>query len=844
MESTRRAFLRIAGGTATGLLLARFGARPHLVVAQEQINREWIPRTPQWVTTICQQCPGGCGVRVKLVQGKAINLEGNPRYPINRGGICPKGIAGLQGLYDPDRIKGPMKQVGGRGSGRWQRLRWEDAIGEVAAKLGALRERGDAHTVAILGGQYRGLMDQLLSRFAQAYGTPNYLRNRACEEGSAIPHELTQGVHELFGYDLEQTHYVLSFGTSLLEAWWSPVRAALAYGHLRRGGGGTRVKIIQIDPRFSMTAAKADEWVPINPGTDAALALGVAQVMLKEGLYDREFLEAHAFGFEDWTDARGSAHLGFKTMVLRDYSLDRVSQITGVPMKTIIRLAREFGEAKPAVAIAERGASMHSNGIYTRMAIHALNALAGSIDVPGGVVFPREVPLKPLPPIAPDGHAQKGLAMPRLDLAASATSPLPAPRQPGEIPATYLLASTLLHRLPEAIGHGRPYPLNALFLYYTNPLFSSPQPDRWAQALRHIPFVVSFSPYLDESSAQADLILPDHTYLERWQDDPMVPIASYTVFGLRQPAVKPLYDTLHTGDAVIRLAQTLGGSVAQAFPWKDFLEVLRYSVRGLFEAETGDSVEAFTREPWTALLARRGVRAPTYHSFEELWTQLLDKGGWWDPAYRFGEWGRIFRTPSGKFEFFSQTLQATLQDAARRRAESQGVTLDEALEAVLHALGLEARGDTVYLPHYEPPRFEGDADAYPLHLNTYKLMTGAMGRGANQPHLQEIFGLHVHVKWDAWVELNPETAKSLGIADGDWVWVESPVGRVKTRAKLYPGAMPHVVNIPFGQGHTAYGRWASGRGVNPNEVTVAGAELLGGLPTWFGTGVRVYKDGG
>lgn len=841
MEIERRVFLKLAGGTAAGLLLARFGVKPLLVRAEEETTREWIPRVSQWVTTICQQCPGGCGVRVKLVEGKAINIEGNSLYPINRGGICPKGITGLQALYDPDRLKGPMKRVGGRGSGSWQRLSWEEAVQELATRLTALRERGEAHTVAILGGQYRGLMDQLLARFAHAYGTPNYFRNDACKEGSAIPNELTQGIHGLFGYDLENTNYLLSFGTSLLEAWWSPVRTAWAYGHLRQGRGGNRAKIIQVDPRFSMTAAKADEWVPINPGTDAALALGMAYVMLKEGLYDSEFIAVHTFGFEDWTDAEGRAHLGFKTLVLRDYPLEQVSAITGVPIKIIIRLAREFGTAKPAVAVAERGASMHSNGVYTRLAIHALNALVGSIDVPGGVVFPAEVPLKALPPAELDAVAEQGLAMPRLDRLPASTTPALALSQRHDNPGAYPLATTLMHLIPEAIAQGQPYQINALFLYYTNPLFSSPDPARWAQALEKVPFVVSFSPYLDETTAQADLILPDHTYLERWQDDPMLPIAPYTVFGLRQPAVKPLYDTLHTGDAVIRLAQALGGSVAQAFPWNDFVEVLKYTVQGIYEAQTGDIVEAFVREPWTALLARRGVRAPSYGSFEELWTQLLEKGGWWDPAYRFGEWRRVLHTPSGKFEFFSQKLTMTLEEAARHRAEAQRIGLDEALEVVLKEWQLEARGDVVFLPHYEPPRFIGDSQAYPLHLNTYKLMTGAMGRGANQPHLQEIFGLHVNVKWEAWVEINPETAKALGIADGDWVWLESPVGKVKTRAKLYPGAMPNVVNMPFGQGHTAYGRWAKGRGVNPNEITAVGAEPLAGLPTWFGTRVRVYK---
>lgn len=828
MEFKRREVLGLAGGTAAGWLLARFGMQPLLVraAADEAPTPAWIPRVPQWVTTVCQQCPGGCGVRVQLVQGKAINIAGNPLYPINRGGICPKGIAGLQGLYDPDRLKGPMQRLGGKGSNTWRRLSWEEALQAVAARLTALRERGEAHTVAILGGQYRGLMEHVLRRFAQAYGTPNYFRTTSCEDASAMPQRLTQGIDGLCGYDLENTNYLLSFGTSLLEAWWSPVRTAWLYGHLRQGRGGVRAKIVQVEPRFSITAAKADEWVPINPGSDAALALGMAQVMIQEGLYDRAFVTTHTFGFEDWTDTAGRPHRGFRTLVLQDYTLERLSSISGVPAQTMVRLAREFGTTRPAVAVAERGASMHSNGVYTRLAIQALNALAGSIDAPGGVVFPPAVPLTPLPPLDLDARAQRGLAMPRLD---------------HSTPDAYPLASSLLQRLPEAILQDQPYPLNALFLYYTNPVFSGPDPRRWAQALSRVPFVVSFSPYMDETTMHADLVLPDHTYLERWQDDPMLPVAPLAVFGLRQPAVAPLYDTRHTGDALLRLAHALGDTVASALPWQDFVALLKYSVQGLYEAPTGEIVSALTRPTEMAPLQERQAPVPAYAAFEEFWNQLRDKGGWWDPAYRFGEWQRVLRTPSGQFEFFSQTLQATLEAMARRYAEAHQVPLDEAFEAVLQALQLEARGDAVFLPHWEPPRFMGEPSAYPFHLNTYKLMTGAMGRGANQPHLQEIFGLHVNVKWDAWVEINPATAQSLGIAEGDEVWVESPVGKVKTRAKLYPGAMPQVVNMPFGQGHTAYGRWAQGRGVNPNDITVAATEPLAGLPLWFGTRVRVYK---
>ena len=167
--------------------------------------------------------------------------------------------------------------------------------------------------------------------------------------------------------------------------------------------------------------------------------------------------------------------------------------------------------------------------------------------------------------------------------------------------------------------------------------------------------------------------------------------------------------------------------------------------------------------------------------------------------------------------------------------------MEQALEEILNGIKLRARGDEVYLPHYEPIRQIGDRKQYPLLLNTYKLMTHAEGRGSNSPWMQEISGLHVGMRWDSWVEINPETAKGLGIRDGDEVWVESVVSKIKTRAKLYPGAMPHVVNMPFEPGHRAYGRWARGVGVNPNEILVNENDRLGGLAAFFSTRVKVYR---
>ncbi|RMF88627.1 MAG: hypothetical protein D6736_09965 [Nitrospinota bacterium] len=820
----RRDFLKLAGGVVAGAVLSQPALR--FLETLSQGGGERVLAGPEsWVVSSCQQCTGGCGIRVRKIAGWPVRIEGNPLHPINRGGLCPKGLGGLQVLYDPDRIVGPLQRKGKRGEGQWQRISWEEALSQVASKLQALREQNKPHTLLVIGGQYRGLMSGLLQQFVQAFGSPNYVSTASGCEGTPLIHYLMQGVREQMVYDLENTNYFLSFGCSFLEAWWSPVRQLYAYGHMRQGRP-VRGKIVQVDPRLSVTAIKANEWIPIRPGTDAALALGIAHVLIKEGLYNQEFVEEHTFGFEDWTDERGEKHQGFKNLVLQEYSPGTVSRITGVPVETIIRLGREFGETSPAVAAGERGSTLYSNGVYTRMAIHALNALVGSIDVPGGVLVPREVPLTPFPPVKLDAVARKGLNMPRLDEAGTTRFPL---------------ATSVIQALPENIQQGKPYKPEVALLYYANPCFSRVQPDLFRQALDQIPFIVSFSPFLDETTMFADLVLPDHTYLERWQDDPVSPSLGYPVFGLRQPVIEPLYDTRHTGDVILELARRLGGTVAKSLPWKDFQEVLRFGVEGIYKAQRGYIAGNPSEEFWYRLFEKGGIWAPSYRSFEEFWEQLQEKGGWWDPVYQYRDWNRVFRTPSGRFEFYSRTLAQELDRLAQQKAESGQVSLEEARDQLLASWKITTRGDLVFLPHYEPPRFIGEEKEYPLHLVTYKPMAQAGSRSANQPYLQDILGPHLYTRWDSWIELNPETARELGIEDGEEVWMESPLGKIRVRAHLYPGAMPGVVNMPYGLGHTAYGRWAKGRGANPNKILGKEYCAIGGLPAFFSTRVKLSK---
>jgi anaerobic selenocysteine-containing dehydrogenase len=819
MALSRRSFLKGVSGCA-GLLAA--GCSIQGAAERAQSAGEWRDLTEEWVPSICQQCPGGCGILVRVVDGNAVKIEGNPLYPVNRGKLCPKGHAGLQALYDPDRIRGPLQRIGERGAGQWKPISWEEALEQVVRRLGDLQGRGAAQSIVILGGQYRGLMDRLLERFAAALGTPNYVRNRCFDlEQPALTHVLTQGLDVPLAYDFEQADFLLLFGCNFLETWMSPVAQLRAYGRMRQGREGRRAKIVMVDTRLGVSAAKADQWIPVRPGTDGALALGIAYVIVREGLYDRDFIERHTQGFEPWTDERGVEHEGFRALLLQNYSLARISTITGVPIKTILRLAREFAAGKPAVAVGEKGPALGVQDLYSRMAIHALNALVGSIGPNGTLSVQGRLPLRPWPPLAGSGPSAE-----RLDGAGA---------------GKYFLTPHVPQRLPERILKGEPYPVEALFVYATNPLYSHPQRERWRQALEKVPWIVSFSPYEDETSQMADLILPDDTYLERWQDDPVCHLAGFTLFGVGRPAVARLHDTRNTGDVLLEVARRLGGAVGEALPWKSYPELIRHSAQGLFEAKRGYVVSVPAVESFRSILEKQGYWEPEFDTFDAFWKALTERGGWWDAADSSKASGRLLRTASGRYEFYSHELRRRFEREAAARTGLAGTELSRAMDDLALELGLEARGDNLFLPHAEPPLTLGEDPRYPLHLNTYKLMSHALGKSGNQPWLLEHLAVHVPGAWQPWAEIHPDVAREHGISDGDWVWLESPKGRCRLRAKLYEGAMPSVVNVPFEFGHSAYGRHAAGRGENINALIEDIEDLFKGVAIWGATKIRLSK---
>ncbi len=777
------------------------------------------PRLETWRHSVCRLCPGGCGIRIRLVDGQPVKIEGNPLSPVNRGGLCPTGHSGLQVLYHPERLKGPLRRKGKRGEDQWEPVPWEDALQEIADRLGQLRADNRPHHFLFLHGGARGLMGRLIQQFMTAYGSPNSISLPVHANGYS-PLLSLQGFSQSLTYDFASTRFILSFGNDWLDAEGPPVWMAKLFGELRQNPHRNRIKLVQVDTRFSITAAKADRWLPVRPGTCGILALGIAYILIVEGLYDQEYIATHTFGFEDWTDDRGITHPGFKTVVLKSYYPERVSRITGVSIDELITVARSFAANRPSIALWGEEVDGHTNSFYSQFAVLALNALVGSLGKAGGIIIPPPPPPTSFPEPELDDIARWGNRQLRADQ---------PPDQPLSLPRNH--PAQLIENLPAR----QPYPVEVAFIYQTNPVHQLPEPQKVVEALRHIPFVVSFTPFMDETARWADLILPDHTYLEKWDLDYGVPYLPFTQVGLTQPVVSPRFNTRHTGDVLLSLAHRLGEGLSRSLPYQDYVSLLQSEARALFDSGRGYIPSGEFDEFMFEYMVQRGFRFPKHLQFEEFWKDFQNTGIWMENPRLHTQLIPQFKTRSGKFEFYSLELREKM-----RRGNFPPALSSAPREAQMPE-GEFAPEDLTCLPHFETPQFTGDSPEYPLHLRPFRVLTLFEGEGANRLLLLEMVGFRHQVRWDSWAELHPETAAELGIRDGEWVWIESPVGKARVRVRLFAGAMPGVVYVPFGLGHEHYGKYATGRGINPNQLIALKADVMNGHLADKATRVRIRK---
>lgn len=836
-KTGRRRFLRtIAGGTAAGAAATvssgcvSFGAAEHALPQDASAKRALGRDAGQWIPSCCNMCGGQSGILVHVVDGKVDKIEPNHWNPNNYsnistdffdgyseefgcaegGALCPKGNAGIMQLYDPDRVKKPLKRTNpDRSPGadpRWQEISWEQALDEIAAELRALRDAGEAHKLLWISEDHAFTHPQ--ADFCQLFGTPNYgMHSNICDVARKASFTTVVG-HERPLADFIQSKYILLFG-------WNPV-SAIKWVHLPRiitRAVERGARLVVVDPYLSDTAAKAQEWVSLRPGTDGALALALAHVIIRDGLYDRDFVTRWTVGFEEYAELVKAATPAW------------AEEITTVRATVIERLGKELAITKPALVDVWSGPGQHSNGVQGGRAIAMLNTLIGSWDRPGTMVIPDKRGEKHAH-IEADEVATASGKQPRFD----ELSKYPLGHKSG-------VYTQLFTNLAEGKG---PYRPKIMFCVYQNPMMSVPGSGSVAAAFAKLDKLVVIDTMLSETAMMADYVLPGTVYLERY--DLNSHWVTWPVLGLRQPVVKPIfgqpaeYEIVaelgrrlalkdHAGKDFFRIGPLSGQPIANVTQWYE--DYLSNELKKGAPAMTLAELKALPGAVW---VDRGGTKYEKYAA--EVATDKLSN------AWHDGTPGADGKYADGTVIYDRSKADngvaiGVIVDGAVRVGFATPTRKVEFLSTRLGGMK-DAKGRPVMaLPSFSPRDWQPDTE-FPLYLINWKEASHTHSRTQNNPWLLEL-------KPFAPLIINPDTAAKLGIRTDDEVWVESRYGRVRARVEVSKRIHPEVVGLQHGFGHTALGTRAKGRGTSDSTLRPTVSDPLSGMALHKEACVRVRK---
>jgi thiosulfate reductase/polysulfide reductase chain A len=659
----------------------------------------------------CGPCHVRCGMLVHFENGRAVKVQGDPENPVNRGALCQRGQLILEHLYNPARLNFPLKRAGRKGEGKWHELTWEQAMDEIAGKLGDLRDRYGAETLAFSRGTYR-TYGWAMKRFLNSFGSPNMTgANYICMCPSHTVEWSTYGSFAM--QDIGNARCIVIWGfhpsQSRIIPDWREILAAKKRG----------TKIIVVDPRRTKEAEMADLWLQVRPGTDVALMLGWLKIIVAENLYDRQFVEKWTVGF-----AQLANHLN-------QYSIKELSRLCWIPEDRLVTSARMYAGTRPASIT--WGLGIDLQGVNAMQAVRArciLRAITGNIDVAGGEILGFNADSKAISNvemelndvISPEqkrkqlGGDEYGLfGFPGWDMIRQASDKPGAYFRP---PQADMTCCAHPRHVWKAITSGKPYPVKAFFSQSNNPLVQAADTQAVYQALTsdNLELSVAMDYYKTPTGELADYLLPAAGTLER-SDFPAYP-----------KAMEPLYqrrdDYQFWRELGIRLGQ------AEYWPWKTMEEVCDYRY------------------------APMGV---TY-------SQVL-KGGVPPPSRKYRKYEtQGFGTPSGKVEIYS---------------------------SIFVSFGLEP------LPVYREP--VESPEGSPELAQDYPLILIANGRFMPFYH-SEMRQLPSAIQGqpDPIADIHPATALKLGIAEGDWVCIETVRGKIKQRARLTDEVHPAMLKAQYG----------------------------------------------
>ncbi len=500
---SRRDFLKIGGAAAGAIAVGEF--IPPLAAKAAHATGQLNSNGDGYIASMCEMCVWRCGLLAKIKGGRVVKLEGNPDHPHSKGTLCPRGQAGLMSTYDPDRVFTPLVRDGKRGEGLFRKASWDEALDITAKNMLTIKQKYGPQTMVF--SSTHNLSQPLFENLLQAYGSPNYGTQRSlCFNAMTVANLMTFGVEEP-ERDYSQLKYIILTGRNLAEAISNSETGELVHA-VDRG-----VKLVYLDPRFTKTAAKATDWLPLRPGTDLAFHLAMLNVIIGEDLYNHNFVSQYTVGFDDVASSVGR------------YTPEWAAGITEIPAGTILRIAREFAAAAP-YSLAHNGwrTSNFVNSFQTERAITILNALVGNW---GTTMFPA-------------GSGTGGMGAP-VQPAYPRVSALRLDGVPWKYPFVPLQYG-VFQQLRDSIVAEDPYAAHGWLISRQNPAMSIPDRKKTLQAFGKMDFIVTIDILMNDTSWFSDVVLPEASYLERFDPlsmvgDPLSLVGSRAF--IRQPVIEP-----------------------------------------------------------------------------------------------------------------------------------------------------------------------------------------------------------------------------------------------------------------------------------------------------------------
>lgn len=567
MGLTRRKFVALASTLAAAAGLSAAGCSPKVDLEEDEEAAGAVSASPiEKIRTICGNCHNNCGVIALVQDGVVIGLEGDPEHPFNMGAICAKGQAFIDVLYSPDRLQAPMKLVGERGSGQWERIEWEEAYQTIADRLAELKEQyGPESLLYCKGAPVQNIVPNSFTELFSRYGSPNSINaGNLCFVPRVVALRTTYGFRD--EEDYENTDLIINWGANPCAS----MRPASYKCFEKKGflssifdAKERGVPFIVIDPVFTETASKATEWIPINPATDQAMALAMINHIIDKDLYDHEFVENWCGGFEELS------------AFIKDYTPEWAEGVCGVSSEKIVEIAELYATTEKAVIHEGNNFALHDNCCQQTRAIGILRAITGHLDKEGcSSCYPTAIGAPK--PVEIGGHGgMKTTVVPEAAHINAKRNPLMV----NGVPATL-----------DAIETGDPYAPHALFVYHTNPIQTQAGYDRIKESFGKLDFnVVCDLFYTATARELADLILPDTTWLERF-DYRTYPISDGAIIALRRPAIDPLYGIPTAYEMERTLADKMG--VGGDYPWNTQEEFITYILQ-----PSGCTTEQLVEEP-------------------------------------------------------------------------------------------------------------------------------------------------------------------------------------------------------------------------------------------------------